>query len=69
MIFQLMQQDAEMRGEKRGRLEAAKGMLREGLPVGIIVRATGLSDSEIGELKIALQENASAGFPNAQDQE
>lgn len=40
-----------MRGEKRGRLEAAKGMLREGLPVEIIVRATGLSDSEIGELR------------------
>ena len=59
MIYQIHQMDAEKRGEKRGiaigekreRLNNAKGMLHEGLSADLISRVTGLSIAEINKLK------------------
>lgn len=59
MIYQIHQQDAEMRGraegiaigEERNMIKTAKGMLRENLPDDMISRVTGLSVSEINKLK------------------
>ena len=41
----------EERGEKRERLNNAKGMLHEGLSADLISRVTGLSIAEINKLK------------------
>ena len=73
MIYQVHQQDAELRGEKRGELRGiaigeergeqkekinnAKGMLRENFPIDAISRITGLSVSEINKLKAAPNAN------------
>ncbi len=40
----------EERGEKRERLNNAKGMLHEGLSADLISRVTGLSIAEINKL-------------------
>ena len=47
----------EERGEKRERLNNAKGMLHEGLSVDLISRVTGLSIAEINKLKTAPNAN------------
>lgn len=51
MIYQVHQQDAELRGEERGeqkeKINNAKGMLHEGLSADLISRVTGLPISEI----------------------
>lgn len=61
MIYQIHQQDAEMRGiaigEERNMIKTAKGMLRENLPDDMISRVTGLSTSEINKLKTAPNAN------------
>ena len=65
MIYQIHQMDAEKRGEKRGiaigekreRLNNAKGMLHEGLSADLISRVTGLSIAEINKLKAAPNAN------------
>ena len=69
MIYQIHQQDAELRGiaigeergEKRGeqkeKINNAKGMLHEGLSADLISRVTGLSISEINKLKTAPNAN------------
>ena len=69
MIYQVHQQDAELRGiaigeergiaigeergEKRNMVKTAMGMLRENLPIEMISRITGLPISEINKLKTA----------------
>ena len=61
MIYQIHQQDAELRGEERGEkrnmVKTAMGMLRENLPIEMISRITGLSISEINKLKTAPSAN------------
>ena len=77
MIYQVHQQDAELRGEERGiaigeergekrgisigvkqeKVNAAKGLLREGLGIDMISRVIGLSVSEINKLKAAPSAN------------
>ena len=65
MIYQIHQMDAEKRGiaigeergEKRERLNNAKGMLHEGLSADLISRVTGLSIAEINKLKAAPNAN------------
>ena len=61
MIYQIHQQDAELRGERRGEernmIKTAKGMLQENLPADMISRVTGLSVSEINKLKAAANAN------------
>ena len=47
----------EERGEKRERLNNAKGMLHEGLSADLISRVTGLSIAEINKLKAAPNAN------------
>ena len=47
----------EERGEKRERLNNAKGMLHEGLSADLISRVTGLSIAEINRLKTAPNAN------------
>ena len=47
----------EERGEKRERLNNAKGMLHEGLSADLISRVTGLSIAEINKLKTAPNAN------------
>ena len=47
----------EKRGEKRERLNNAKGMLHEGLSADLISRVTGLSIAEINKLKAAPNAN------------
>ena len=63
MIYQVHQQDAELRGEERGEQKEkinnakAKGMLHEGLSADLISRVTGLPISEINKLKAAANAN------------
>ena len=61
MIYQVHQQDAELRGEERGeqkeKINNAKGMLHEGLSADLISRVTGLPISEINKLKAAANAN------------
>ena len=65
MIYQVHQQDAELRGiaigeergEKRNMVKTAMGMLRENLPIEMISRITGLPISEINKLKTAPNAN------------
>ena len=65
MIYQVHQQDAELRGRAEGisigvkqeKVNAAKGLLREGIGIDMISRVTGLSVSEINKLKTAPSAN------------
>ena len=57
MIYQIHQQEAELRGEERGIIKTAKSMLLENLPVEMIARVTGLSVNEINKLKTASSAN------------
>lgn len=65
MIYQIHQQDAELRGEERGiaigeergekrnMIKTANKMLSRKMPVDLISELTGLSISEINKLKTA----------------
>lgn len=61
MIYQIHQMDAEKRGEERGekreKINNARGMLRENFPIDAISRITGLPVSEINKLKATLNAN------------
>ena len=73
MIYQIHQQDAEMRGramgreegiaigeergEKRNMVKTANKMLSRKMPVDLISELTGLSVSEINKLKAAANAN------------
>ena len=39
------------KGEKKNKIETAKKMLQESLPIDLIVRISGLSDSEIKAIR------------------
>ena len=69
MIYQIHQQDAELRGEARGisigekrgisigeerkAIDTAKSMMRENLPDDMISRVTGLAVGEVKKLKVS----------------
>ena len=67
MIYQIHQQDAELRGETRGisigekrkAINTAKNMMRENLPDDMILRVTGLAISVVKELRAPLAANQS----------
>ena len=52
VIYQSIQQEAEARKQR----EIARNLLREGLPIDIIVRGTGLPVEEIQQLQQQLNE-------------
>ena len=49
MTWQIRQREAELLGEKRGKLETARAMLKE-LPIDQVARFTGLSREELQSL-------------------
>ena len=73
MIYQIHQQDAELRGEARGisigekrgisigeerkAIDTAKSMMRENLPDDMISRVTGLSIARIQKIRDGLPTN------------
>ncbi len=42
--------EGEVKGELKGKRETAKGFLKEGVPIDIIRKVTGLSENEIQSL-------------------
>ena len=65
MIYQIHQQDAELRGEARGisigeerkAVDTAKSMMRENLPNDMISRVTGLPIAQIQKIRGNLPAN------------
>ncbi|MBE9208054.1 hypothetical protein IQ244_16285 [Nostoc sp. LEGE 06077] len=51
VIYQSLQRDVEAKAEARKQRETATNLLRESLPVEIIVRITDLSIEEVQELQ------------------
>ncbi len=42
--------EGEVRGELKGKRETAKGFLKEGVPIDVVCKVTGLSQEEVRDL-------------------
>lgn len=58
VIYQSIQREAEKRAEVRKQREIATNSLREGLPIEIVARVTGLSIEEVQQLQQQLNDTA-----------
>ncbi|MEH2071671.1 MAG: hypothetical protein V7K47_26555 [Nostoc sp.] len=57
VIYRSIQEEAEARAETRKQREIANNSLREGLPIEMVARVTGLSIEEVQQLQQQLNES------------